>query len=768
MTVATDPLLASALDYAARGWPVLRVWPVTSAGGCQCPKRGQCKSPGKHPVGEAWQKNATTDTNQVHRLWDERPDYNVGVTLGPGSGIIDVECDSEEAEQELAKYLGDDPPVVPTFMGNRGKHRLFKYRDGLPAKAVVWIKAGAVSDDKAAGAIEVRIGNGGKGAQSVFPSSKHAKGTEYRWLVHPDETEPGQLPESLVRALANSAPRNGKAPPLASKITEPGRNDALCSLAGSMRRRGASQEAIEAALQAENLLRCDPPLDADEVRKIARSVAQYPPAGVSGGKLPQENGDHLEADDDPHRLAHLFLLKFVSEDGLRLRYWQCEWYSHSGTAYRKIDDGELKARIVERIKAEFDRTAKLKLENWKASDKEDKGPPPTAQKVTKQVIGNVVQALASLCVLPSRIDMPAWADTPAWVKCKAFEPAHPANEILACKNLLLHLPSMQAHPHTCRFWSPNALDYDFDRHAKEPIRWLAFLNSLWPDDQEAIDALQEWFGYCLLPDTSQQKILMIVGPKRSGKGTIARVLRALIGIENTAAPTLASLGTNFGLYPLVGKLLATISDARLSGRTDVAQVAERLLSISGEDPQTIDRKHMPAITVKLLARFVILTNELPKLADPSGALVSRMIVLRQTRSFYGKEDTHLTDNLLAELPAILAWAIVGWYRLDARGYFVQPQSARRIISDLEDLSSPIGAFLRECCEIEPAHEVFVRDLFAAWQKWCEAKGRKESGNEQTFGRDLRAALPTVETRQPRSEEGRVRVYIGLRLRQEWD
>src|SRR5262249_61592822 len=132
----------------------------------------------------------------------------------------------------------------------------------------------------------------------------------------------------------------------------------------------------------------------------------------------------------------------------------------------------------------------------------------------------------------------------------------------------------------------------------------------------AIATLQEWFGYCLLPDTSQQKILLAVGPKRSGKGTIARVLRGLVGIENTAGPTLAGLGTNFGLWPLLGKTLAIISDARLSGRTDAAVVTERLLSISGEDAQTIDRKNRSHVTCHLPTPFVILTNQLPQPHTP--------------------------------------------------------------------------------------------------------------------------------------------------------
>lgn len=60
----------------------------------------------------------------------------------------------------------------------------------------------------------------------------------------------------------------------------------------------------------------------------------------------------------------------------------------------------------------------------------------------------------------------------------------------------------------------------------------------------------------------------MVGPKRGGKGTIGRVLTGLLGAHQVAAPTLASLSTNFGLQPLIGRPLALISDARLSTKAD--------------------------------------------------------------------------------------------------------------------------------------------------------------------------------------------------------
>lgn len=150
--------------------------------------------------------------------------------------------------------------------------------------------------------------------------------------------------------------------------------------------------------------------------------------------------------------------------------------------------------------------------------------------------------------------------------------------------------------------------------------------------------------------TDQQKILLAVGPTRSGKGTLARVLADLVGRSNMAGPTLAGLATNFGLSTLVGKPLAVISDARLSGR-DNSQVVERLLTISGEDTIDIDRKYRQPWTGKLSTRLMVLSNELPNFGDSSGVIARRFIVLTMTTSWLGKEDTALTGKLAAEMPA---------------------------------------------------------------------------------------------------------------------
>src|SRR5262249_51111550 len=148
-------------------------------------------------------------------------------------------------------------------------------------------------------------------------------------------------------------------------------------------------------------------------------------------------------------------------------------------------------------------------------------------------VSNVLDAIAAIANVPRSISLPVWL-------VDAAGRPHPA-EMVACANGLLHLPSGYLSPTTPAFFSFNALDFDFIADAPPPTEWLRFLDSIWCGDMEAIEGLQEWFGYCLTPDTRQQKILLVVGPKRSGKGTIGRVHTALLGQPNVCAPTLASL-----------------------------------------------------------------------------------------------------------------------------------------------------------------------------------------------------------------------------------
>ena len=345
---------------------------------------------------------------------------------------------------------------------------------------------------------------------------------------------------------------------------------------------------------------------------------------------------------------------------------------------RQVPAGELDVRLSRVIKPEFDRVS---IETR-----------DTACRVTISLLSNVRLALQTKVLVPGDRGVPCWLGDGPW----------PASEILAAPNGLFHMPSLadgvENHvPTTPSYFSTFALDYEPRLDAPSPVAWLRFMDQLWGKDPACIETLQEFMGYFLVNDTSLQKILMLVGPKRSGKSTIARVMTGLIGERNVAGPTVSSLKTNFGLQSLLGMPLAILADAQVSHNDH--GVVEVLKMISGEDLITIDRKYAAPISVRLPTRLVYISNELPRFKDPSGALANRMIILRVIESFSGKEDSTLGVRLLSERPGILIWAIAGWKRLMARSRFVQPESGLPLLSDLEDLSSPVRPFVRERCVV---------------------------------------------------------------------
>jgi len=427
---------------------------------------------------------------------------------------------------------------------------------------------------------------------------------------------------------------------------------------------------------------------------------------------------------------------FTSEKGYRtIRYHKGSFYTYTSTHYQECDKEKMRVMLYGYLS--------VALRLYKGEE--------FPFDPTKTKVDWVFDALKSVCYVDENLSLPVRLPGAEYI---------PATGMVAFKNVLLHLPTGRPYEHTPAFFGCQVLpfDYDPDPEAPAPKQWLKFLNDLWGDDRESIETLQEWFGYCLTADTSRQKMLMVIGPKRSGKGTIARIQSKLLGRGNVCSPTLSSLTKPFGLQNLINKRLAVVSDARLNKGS---AVVEKLLGISGEDAVDVARKFCTDWHGTLSTRFMIMSNELPRIWDASGALASRFIILQLTESFYGKEDPQLTERLATELPGILNWAIVGWQRLHQRRYFIQPKSSGELALELENLGSPVAEFVHECCVVGD-FSVSTDELFDAWKKWCESQGTTP-GAKSIFGKNLRAAVPSIKKSHPREGEGRHWKYKGVKL-----
>lgn len=214
-----------------------------------------------------WTEAATRETNMITGWWDNFPAANIGIACGKRSGIIvlDVDADHEgyESLAELIERYGKLPETPVCKTGSGGEHIFFKH-PGIEIHN---------SASKLGKGLDIR----GDGGYVVTAPSIHPNGNRYEWVVKPSQIELADMPEWMIDLL-----REKNIAPIESvnsfdKIISGGRNDYLTKLAGAMRRKGMSEDAMFAALIVQNREKCDPPLTDGEVLQVARSVTRYPP-----------------------------------------------------------------------------------------------------------------------------------------------------------------------------------------------------------------------------------------------------------------------------------------------------------------------------------------------------------------------------------------------------------------------------------------------------------------------------------------------------------
>lgn len=454
---------------------------------------------------------------------------------------------------------------------------------------------------------------------------------------------------------------------------------------------------------------------------VTEGTGHPAPQERQGG--PERAGGVLPAPSDPMAVARELHGRMTKA---RV-WWRGDFYQHTGTHYAVMDEAAMQRWLYRMTE-----TATYVTQDAKGEDKPAKWAP------TKKKITDLMHALG-VGVLQRLAD---------------------EDHVTAVGNGVLTVPGRQLLPHSPDRFNLTCLPFDYEPEATAPA-WQEFLDQVLPGDQEAQDFLAEWFGYVLSGRTDQQKMAALIGKRRSGKGTVARVLGAMLGQEATAGLDLNLAAGTFGLEHLIGKRLAISGDVRWQSK-NIGDAVPILLGVIGEDVLPIHRKNKSTWTGKLGVRFMLMSNETPTFSDRSGALGGRMIYVKFDQSFYGREDTALSDKLITELPGILNWALDGLDRLISRGRFTNPQSGAVEAEAVRRLSDPIGAFIEDWCTLGPDETVTLDHLYLKYRNWCESEGRnRDSTTKEIFSRDLRGKVEGLTVKRRREAGKQIRDLYGI-------
>jgi len=224
-----------------------------------------CKQKDKTPL-VRWADVATKEKNMLVGWWDSTPLANIGIACGKRSGIVVLDIDRDHdgffSLADLILEHGQLPQTPTVKTGNGGEHVYFKH-PGIEIRN---------SAGKLGPGLDIR----GDGGYVVAPPSVHPNGNVYEWTVKPSEVPLAEMPKWMIELLQAKTPEQEEVT-TTGEIIAGERNNALTKLAGSMRRKGHSEDGIFAALQVFNRERCSPLLSDGEVLQIARSVSRYEP-----------------------------------------------------------------------------------------------------------------------------------------------------------------------------------------------------------------------------------------------------------------------------------------------------------------------------------------------------------------------------------------------------------------------------------------------------------------------------------------------------------
>jgi hypothetical protein len=189
MPLPTPVCLEAALGCLERGWSAIPLCPPDHEG-VPGDHEMRCRSPGKAPLW-AWKEyqDRRARPAELRLFWSRVRNLNVGVCMGPVSGLVGLDIDGSTGEVLLQELSGGDvPPTLAFTTPSGGRRLLYRWPDvALPIKTF-----------PTAGKEALRLLS--HGSQTVMPPSRHQLGGTYAWIpgCHPEEIEAAPCPAWLL------------------------------------------------------------------------------------------------------------------------------------------------------------------------------------------------------------------------------------------------------------------------------------------------------------------------------------------------------------------------------------------------------------------------------------------------------------------------------------------------------------------------------------------------------------------------------------------
>ncbi len=259
---------------------------------------------------------------------------------------------------------------------------------------------------------------------------------------------------------------------------------------------------------------------------------------------------------------------------------------------------------------------------------------------------------------------------------------------------MLDLSTLKLHPHSPKYMSLRQLPGRWDPDATCP-KYEAWLADRVGESQ--VGVIEEAISQFLDEGRTPSKALFAFGPNRTGKSTILRIAKELVGGDTkVSGVSLQKLsGEGFGAAEVFGKAINMCPDMP----SDYVQDLSIFKRVTGDDTITASKKYGVMMTFRANSLFLMSGNTLPTVAAAEGtSYLSRVVPAAFLKSYLGFENPNIEDELIAELPGILVrWARARQAHIAREFKWLPVHQA--ITNHFASESDRVARFVSSCCVV---------------------------------------------------------------------
>ena len=641
----------------------------------------------KRPIIKNWSKIQSNDET----LDKFKDTSNIGIIMGETSNLVCIDVDVKHTDgvatlEKLEEQLGELPQTVMSETPSGGIHYYFKYVKGIRNRKDVGEGIDIQAD----------------GTQTVEAPSQ-IDGTYYEWVNSPFEYEIAELPQKWKQYLCEEVDEDtlllsNKPFEAPSEVEEGGRNNTLASYVGSLLGKKLKKATVLKKALKYNEESCNPPLDEDEVKTIVDSMiktdktnkANNVEKSINESKLDSSNEDDLKVDwisFDETGTVNINDKKFA------------EWYVKRNklycindrfyTRYGQISDNEFRNNIHNIIGGIITTRLSAKVESLLASVKNEAFTKLDAPDKYKVQFDNI-----------------------------SFDVRH--GKLEECDT----------------FFTLHQIPHNYDAKADCP-KFKRFINNLFYE--EDIPVIQEYLGYCLVPNTLAQTALFIIGEGGEGKSRIPVLMEHIIGADNVVVGDFEGLQDKFSTSSLDKQMLFMDDELTLTALDDTSNFKK---IVTAETAMEVEVKGKPKYKTKLYSRIICCGNgAIQSKFDRTDGFYRRLLLCKVRPVHYDKPDRTLSDQLDKEIPGIINWMLEGLCRVVKNGFIIEPSKRMSDeVQSLRDNSDTIQLFMNDEQFIDYTFDeedkVSIKQLYDAYENWCQDNSYLII-HKNTFGKTIR-------------------------------